>query len=133
MLWQSAKWPFLADHKLSTRHTHCPHLADCFFKKSEIPHSKRAKPNPKWRQNQKDHSDGCDTVSIIWNRPFFQQVSWHTCPKMGSVSHRVYGNKWLKVSNSLPVCIYLKFNLTFIVRWRKEQRNWWWSSLKLLI
>lgn len=31
LLWQSAKWPYYVDHKMSTRHTHCPHLADYFF------------------------------------------------------------------------------------------------------
>jgi len=97
--------------------THSLSTFGSFFFKSERTSSKRAKPNPKWRQNQKDHPDGCDTVSI-WNRPFFNR-SHDTLVPNWNTSHQVCGNKWFKVSNSLLFCMF-RFLQISVVRWKKK-------------
>lgn len=131
--WQSAKWTYCADRKMCEQDTPTVHIWQLFLK-SEVTSARRAKPNLKWRQNQKDHPDGCVSV---WNRPFFNR-SHDTLVPNWNPSHQVYGNEWLKVSNSLPFSLLRFLGFLWWDEGEKKSKTvwpqtsnaqfhyWWW-------
>lgn len=50
--WQSAKWTYCADRKMSTRHTRCPHLAAFFEKWNNKCQESQTKPKMKTKPEE---------------------------------------------------------------------------------
>lgn len=82
--WQSAKWPYDVDRKMSTRHTHCPLLAAFFKKWSNKLQESQTKPKMKKKPEGPSRWVWCFVYYL--KQTFFQQVSWHACPKLESKS-----------------------------------------------